>query len=176
MSRQELKPVILKTEAFLPELSIYDIGSQNIVHPKVLSLASAASHHPSLTYCLFNSRSGLFTFILITLSHSCNICPTLPSPLCPTAPKSRTKRRIMMRQIQHILRQTCRLNHTPNLHRALILYQRPNRPQQLRAKLRIPSILPSHKSNNSSNRLSRVLLLFKLLQNSSESFRAEADV
>jgi hypothetical protein len=46
------------------------------------------------------------------------------SPLSTTTPESRTKRRIMMGQIQHILRQARSLNNTPHLDRTLILNQR----------------------------------------------------
>jgi hypothetical protein len=49
--------------------------------------------------------------------------PPPRSPLSTTTPERRTKRRIMMRQIQHILRQARSLNDTPDFDRTLILNQ-----------------------------------------------------
>lgn len=77
------------------------------------------------------------TLISIYYSHESPPTPLFPLPsrhtsaltLSPTTPECCTQRRIMVRQFEHILRQTASLNNTPHLHCAILLNQRSHRPQ-----------------------------------------------
>lgn len=80
----------------------------------------------------------------------------------------------MVRQVQHVLRETRRLDDTPNLDRPLILYQRADGEEQLGRELAIPAVLPRHQSDDAGDYLSRVLLLLIQTQDPLQGLGAES--
>lgn len=91
-----------------------------------------------------------------------------------TAPESGAQGRVVMGQVQNVLRQARCLDDAPNLHGTFVLDECPDRVQQLRAKLAIPAVLPGDQANGCCNRFPRVLLLLKYPQNSGQGLGTEA--
>lgn len=80
-----------------------------------------------------------------------------------------------MRQIKDILRETRRLDDTPNLDGALVLNQRADRIQQLGAELRVPAVLPRDEADDAGDHFAGILVLFHVAENTGEGFGGEAD-
>lgn len=54
----------------------------------------------------------------------------ISSNIAPAAPKRSAQLCVLIRKVQHVLRQTRRLDHAPNLQRALVLDESTNRLKQ----------------------------------------------